>query len=59
MDVIGVHFKVENIIGLVPFQWHSQKEIGNIAILVLWRVCENPYWAVETSLKMKGMFTFF
>ena len=38
--VIGLHFKVADFIGLINFEWLSQNEIGNIDIVVFWRVCE-------------------
>ena len=28
-------------LGIFNFEWHSQNKVGNIAILILWRVCEN------------------
>ena len=40
--VRGLHFQVTYFIGLVNMEWYSQNEVGNIDILVLWRVCENP-----------------
>ena len=33
----GLHFEVVDFIGLFNFQWHGQSEVGNIAIVVLWR----------------------
>ena len=30
-------------IGYIHFEWHSQNNILNIGILVLWKVCENAY----------------
>ena len=33
----GLHFKVADVIGLFNFEWLGQNEVGNIAILVLWR----------------------
>ena len=36
----GLHFKVRVFIDLVNFLWHSQNEVGNNAIIVLWKVCE-------------------
>ena len=35
--VSGLHFKAADFIGLFNFEWHSQSEVGNIAILVLRR----------------------
>ena len=33
----GLPFNVEDFIGLLNFEWHSQNEVGNIVIPVLWR----------------------
>ena len=35
-------FKVAVFICLFKFEWHSQNEVGNIGILVLWRDREKP-----------------
>ena len=35
--VNGIPSKVTDFIGLFNFEWHGQNEVGNIAILVLWR----------------------
>ena len=34
----GLPLKVAAFIGLLNFEWHSQNEVGNIGLLVLWRV---------------------
>ena len=36
----GFHFKTAGFIGLLNFEWHRQNEVGNVAILVLWRDLE-------------------
>ena len=33
----GLPFNIEDFIGLLNFEWHSQNEVGNIGIPVLWR----------------------
>ena len=33
----GLIFKVGDFTGLLNFEWHSQNEVDNIVILVLWR----------------------
>ena len=33
----GLPVKVADFIGIFNFEWHGQNEVGNIAILVLWR----------------------
>ena len=33
----GLSFKVAEFFGLFNLEWHYQNEVGNIAILVLWR----------------------
>ena len=42
-DVTGLHLKVAGIIDPVLSFVHILIEVGNIDILVLWRVYENPY----------------
>ena len=39
----GLPFKVADFIGLFKFESHNQNEVGNIAILVLWRAREKLY----------------
>ena len=34
-------FNAANFIGLFNFEWHSQNQVGNVAILVLWTDCKN------------------
>ena len=38
---IGLYFKVTDLTDLVKFEGHSQNEIGNVDILVMWRDREN------------------
>ena len=38
-----VPLKVVHFIVFFNFEWHGQNEVGNIAILVLWRDCEKLY----------------
>ena len=40
VGIRALHFKVPNFIGLINLECHRQDEVGNIGILVLWRVCE-------------------
>ena len=35
LDISGLHFKVADFTGPVPFKWQSKNEIDNIGILVL------------------------
>ena len=41
--------QVAYFIGLVNFEWHSQNEVGNTGIPVLWRVCEKLSWMENTN----------
>ena len=34
---LNISFRVGDFIGLFHFEWHFQNEVGNVAILVLWR----------------------
>ena len=46
-------FKVEDFfIDLLNFEWHSQNEVGNIAIFVLWGDCEKLLLYTQTSTQM-------
>ena len=59
MVVTGLHLKVANFIDQVPFLCQSYIEVGNISILVLCRVYENPYctrvWCVMGRKKKRGV----
>ena len=41
---VGLPFKVTDFIGCFNFEWHGLNEVGNIAILVLWRDHEKLWW---------------
>ena len=48
--------KVADFISFANFEWHGQNEVGNIAILVLWRDREKLYLPsspCEVCWKMK------
>ena len=42
---MGLHFKVTDFTGFVNIQWHSQNEVGNIGILVFWKVGKETLFA--------------
>ena len=35
--IMKLDVKVGDFIGLLNFEWHSQNEVGNFGIFVLWR----------------------
>ena len=52
VGITGLHFKIADFIRLVNFEYYSQNEFGHIAILVLWRVCENSCGIATINLVM-------
>ena len=43
VDIRGLHFKVADFVGPVPFHWHSSNKVSDIGILVLRRVCDEIF----------------
>ena len=43
LNKLLLHFMVADFIGLVKFEWYSQTKVGDIDILLLWRVYEKLY----------------
>ena len=56
----GLPFKVGNFIALFNFEWHSQNEVSNFVILVLWRDCEKLYRLnVHTEIQLDKLYKFY
>ena len=60
MDVIGLHFKVVDFIGLSNLKAYSQNEVGNIGKTLLNRAysIETGNWLSSTYISINCTFNF-